>query len=91
MIFVCYGDTYIKIDLNKHIKDFNKSNADAIVSSSYYQLKFGTLSLNNKTKEVKKFNEKPIIREPINLGYFIFKKKNFINVKKKQQLDKIFK
>lgn len=83
--FVCYGDTYIKIDLNKYIKDFKSSKADGVVSSSYYQLKFGTLFLNSRTKEVKRFNEKPIIKDPINLGYFIFKKETLKMLKKNKK------
>ena len=80
--FVCYGDTYIKIDLKNYIKDFYKSKADAIVSSAYYQLKFGTLKLDLKKKYIKKFQEKPIIQQPINLGYFIFKKHTLRMLKK---------
>ena len=72
--FVCYGDTFIKINLENYVKAFYKSKADAIVSSAYYQLKFGTLKLDKKKLYIKKFQEKPIIQEPINLGYFIFKK-----------------
>ena len=46
--FVCYGDTFIKINLENYVKAFYKSKADALVSSAYYQLKFGTLKLDKK-------------------------------------------
>ncbi len=89
--FVCYGDTFIKINLEKHIKDFYNSKADGVVSSAYYQLKFGTLKLDKKNKYVTKFQEKPIIKQPINLGYFIFKKKTLLMIDKKKKLVKFFK
>lgn len=73
--FVCYGDTYIDINLKKYTNDFRKKNISASVVSAYYRIKYGTITYNKKNFLIKQFNEKPLIKNPINLGYFIFKKK----------------
>jgi len=74
--FVCYGDTYIKMNLKNYLKIFYRlnRNLDGIVTGAYYQLKFGIMK---KTKKniIQKFKEKPIIQDPINLGNFIFRNK----------------
>lgn len=84
--FVCYGDTYVDLNLNNYLSIFYKSKAPAIMVSTNYRIKYGTVSFNKKTYLVKKFNEKPIIKEPINLGYFIFDKK----LKKKINSNKLW-
>ena len=73
--FVCYGDTYIDINLKKYTNDFRKKNISTSVVSAYYRIKYGTITYNKKIFLIKQFNEKPLIKNPINLGYFIFKKK----------------
>ena len=80
--FVCYGDTYVNINLNKYIKDFKTKNKYAFVIGAYYKIKYGTVTYNKKTNIIKKFKEKPTIQEPINLGYFLFKKNLVSNIKK---------
>ena len=80
--FVCYGDTHVDIDLNEYIKKFYKSKKKSSVISSFYKLKYGTIEYNKKTKTVKVFKEKPIIKDPINLGYFIFKKELITEIQK---------
>lgn len=80
--FVCYGDTHVDIDLNRYIKKFIKSKKKACMIGSFYQLKYGTIEYNKKNNTVKAFKEKPIIKNPINLGYFIFKKELITEIKK---------
>lgn len=80
---VCYGDTYSKFDLEKYIKKFRKNLYQILVLSSYYQIKYGVLEF-KKNFIVKKFREKPILKTPINLGYFLFnhkQKKHIFNHK----------
>ena len=79
---VCYGDTYIDINLDKYINNFYKNTKQSSVISSYYKLKYGTISYNKKNLTVQKFKEKPLIDNPINLGYFIFKQNLIKDVKK---------
>ncbi len=80
--FVCYGDTYVDIDLKKYIKKFYSSKKSCSVVSSFYKLKYGTIEYNKISKVVKKFKEKPIIDDTINLGYFVFKKDLIKEIKK---------
>tara|TARA_B100000214_G_scaffold360912_1_gene323775 strand:+ start:1111 stop:1800 length:690 start_codon:yes stop_codon:yes gene_type:complete len=80
--FVCYGDTYVSINLNNYIKEFQNKKKYAFVVGTYYKIKYGTVTYNKKTKIIKKFKEKPTIQDPINLGYFLFKKKLMNNIKK---------
>ncbi len=82
--FVCYGDTHVDINLNEYVKKFYKSKKRASMVSSFYKLKYGTIEYHKKTKAIKIFKEKPIIKDPINLGYFIFKKE-LITVMKKNK------
>ena len=79
--FVCYGDTYININLKKYANDFRKKKISASVMSAYYRIKYGTITYSNKNFLVKQFNEKPLIKNPINLGYFIFKKNLISEIK----------
>jgi glucose-1-phosphate cytidylyltransferase len=74
--FVCYGDAFATLNLKKYINFFkkNKKNNFSTIVTSFYNLQFGTLKVNYKSKKVLDFNEKPKIKEPINIGYFIFKK-----------------
>ena len=72
---ICYGDTYVDLDLKDYIERFNKSKNPALMTGSFYQIKYGTVEFNKKNNLVKKFKEKPIIKSPINLGYFLFHKK----------------
>ena len=76
--FVCYGDAFATINLNKYIKFFkNLKKGNATMVGSIYRLQFGLLKINKKSNTVLKFMEKPKIREPINIGYFIFSKDFF--------------
>ena len=80
--FVCYGDSFATINFKKYIKFFSKNEKFSTMVTSFYKLQFGTLSVNSKTKTILKFNEKPPLKEPINIGYFIFKKELLEYIKK---------
>ena len=80
--FVCYGDTYVDINLKKYIKNFYDSGKNCSVLSSFYKIKYGTVEYNKLSKVVNKFKEKPVIDDPINLGYFVFKKVLIKEIKK---------
>ena len=76
---VCYGDTYSKFDLNNYINLFQTKLHQVQVLSSFYQIKYGVLE-HDKNFIVKKFKEKPTLKNPINLGYFLFKFKQKKNI-----------
>jgi len=79
---VCYGDTFVDINLYKYIYKFNKTSNFSYVVGSMYQIKYGTIKYINKKMVVKNFKEKPIIKDPINLGYFLFNKEILIKIMK---------
>jgi NDP-sugar pyrophosphorylase family protein len=82
---ICYGDTFVDIDLHKYISYFYKKTKKKLLGglvSQYFQVKFGMIEFNKKTFIVNKFLEKPILKNPINLGYFIFKNKTLLLIKK---------
>ncbi len=77
--FVCYGDAFATINLKKYTNFFSRCKKDvATMVGSFYRLQFGTLKINKKDNTVVKFMEKPKIKEPINIGYFIFNKNIFL-------------
>lgn len=77
--FVCYGDAFATLNLKKYIDFFKKNKKDnfSTIVTSFYNLQFGTLTVDSRSNKVLRFNEKPKIKEPINIGYFIFKKSIF--------------
>ena len=50
--FVCYGDTFIDINLKKYTNDFRKKISASVVSAYYrhflHNLKYGTITYNKK-------------------------------------------
>lgn len=89
--FVCYGDSFATIDYKKYINFFLKNNYLATIVTAFYRLQFGTLKIDSKTKTVLKFNEKPPLKEPINIGYFIFKKQILENIEKHKSWENFLK
>lgn len=89
--FVCYGDSFALIDYNKYVNFFLKNKNYSTMITSFYKLQFGTLKVDNKNKFVLRFNEKPKLKEPINIGYFIFKKEIFSFLKKFQSWESFLK
>ena len=79
---ICYGDTFADIDLNKYIYRFNTTSNFSYVVGTMYQLKYGTIKYTKKKMIVQNFKEKPIIKDPINLGYFLFNKEILIKIMK---------
>ena len=81
--FVCYGDAFAAIDIKKYSNFFKKlKKGSATILGSIYRLQFGILKINKKNDNVIKFMEKPKIKEPINIGYFIFNKNIFTIISK---------
>ena len=78
-IGVCYGDIFANIAFNNELSKLNKSKADAVLSAYKENSPFGHLDIKNNF--VKKFVEKPKMTKPINIGFYFFKKKVFLNTK----------
>ena len=86
---VTYGDSIANIDLEKellfHIKHGNKATVTAVRPRS----RFGRLEFDDNSS-VYNFDEKPIMNEWINGGYFIFKKVLLEKIANYQILEKGF-
>ena len=77
---VTYGDGIADIKLNQYLK-LHKKHKKSIIASKYINSQYGHLKIYKK--KVVKFAEKPIMSDPINIGYYFFTKKlfnNFFNV-----------
>ncbi|MBC8302730.1 MAG: NTP transferase domain-containing protein [Pelagibacterales bacterium] len=80
-IILCYGDTLVDINLNKLINLYAKDRTKFLVSSYELKSSFGILSTNKKNF-VTKFKEKPKLGVWFNVGYFLFSKSYFKDLKK---------
>jgi len=76
---VCYGDIFANISFKKELLNFKKNNIDCIVVGYNERSPFGHITIKNKL--VKKFYEKPNLKDPINIGFYFFKRKIFSNIK----------
>ena len=80
-IILCYGDTLVDINLNKLINLYVKDRTKFLVSSYELKSSFGILSTNKKNF-VTRFKEKPKLGVWFNVGYFLFSKSYFKDLKK---------
>lgn len=88
---VTYGDGLADINIVKLYKIYSKNNKQkALISTLKKRSQYGHIII-NKNKTVKKFVEKPLLTDPINIGYFIFNKKLFrLFFNKKDELENEF-
>ena len=77
---VTYGDGLADIDFKYYIKLYNK-NKKAIIACKNINSQFGHLKLNEN--KIISFEEKPVLDDPINIGYYLFSKKIFNNFYRK--------
>jgi len=80
-IILCYGDTLVDINLNKLINLYAKDRTKFLVSSYELKSSFGILSTSKKNF-VTKFKEKPKLGIWFSVGYFLFSKSYFKDLKK---------
>jgi glucose-1-phosphate cytidylyltransferase len=85
---VCYGDILADVNLNKSLSILNTNNYDATLFGYYENSNYGHLKF--KKNQVVNFVEKPKLKDPINIGFYIFKSnllKLFKNTKKELETD----
>jgi glucose-1-phosphate cytidylyltransferase len=71
---ITYGDGIADINLKRLFFNYFKDNQQKIyLTSSRKRSQYGHLKINNKNF-IKTFNEKPILQDPVNIGYYIFNK-----------------
>lgn len=85
-----YGDGIANINLKKLSKMYFKNKNKLIITSFKIKSQYGHIAY-NKNNIVTNFIEKPIIKSPINIGFYAMSKKIFkLNYKKKMELETDF-
>tara|TARA_B100001564_G_C20628377_1_gene665822 strand:+ start:424 stop:1113 length:690 start_codon:yes stop_codon:yes gene_type:complete len=82
-VILSYGDTISDINIDKLIEFHNSSDTHITISSYPIRIPFGVMTIDSNNF-VKKFIEKPILNELMNIGYYYlpFKYKNYMDNKK---------
>ncbi len=66
---LCYGDTLTNININQ-LRKISKKNKKSIIVSSYsIRIPFGVMSINS-SNNVTTFEEKPLLTQVMNIGFF---------------------
>ena len=76
---VCYGDIFANIAFKKELLNFKKKNIDGIAVGYKERSPFGHINVEKNL--IKNFYEKPLMKDPINIGFYFFKKNLFLNNK----------
>ena len=73
---LCYGDTISDINLTDLVK-FHRKNSESVTISSFpIMIPFGVMEV-DENNNVKSFNEKPILQNVMNIGYYYFNKEDY--------------
>lgn len=86
--YVAYGDDLSDVDIGKLKKFYESNNKIAVLTAIRPQNPFGILEIEEETGIIKSFKEKPLMKEWINGGYFMFSKKIFDYFEKGDELEK---
>ena len=70
---LCYGDTITDININKLITHHKQRPNSVTISSYPITIPFGVMGIDKD--QVKSFDEKPILSDVMNIGYYYFTKK----------------
>ena len=70
---VCYGDIFANIDFKKQLSLFRDKKISGVLASFKERSPYGHLKIDKK-KRITNFIEKPIMNNPINIGFYFFKK-----------------
>ena len=80
---LCYGDTISDINIDDFIKFHNYDPRNITISSYPIKIPFGVMTI-DENNFVREFEEKPILNEVMNIGYYYLPRKHnsFINEQK---------
>ncbi len=78
---VTYGDAVSDVNVKELVKFHKKHNLIGTVTGVHPRSKYGLLTI-DKNNVVQSFLEKPVLREWVNGGFMVFKKKFFAYLKK---------
>ena len=76
---VCYGDIFANISFKNELLKFKKNNIDCVAVGYHERSPFGHINVKNNL--ITNFYEKPKLKDPINIGFYFFKTKVFLNIK----------
>mgnify|MGYP005997131533 CR=1 FL=1 len=82
---VCYGDIFANISFKKELLKFKIKGVDCVAVGFGENSPFGHMKIKNHL--VQKFEEKPKLKDPINIGFYFFKKKIFSNISHNSRAD----
>ncbi len=74
---ITYGDGLSDININELVKFHKKHKKIGTVTGVHPRSKYGLLSWDTKTNIVEKFVEKPVLKDRVNGGFMVFKRKFF--------------
>lgn len=80
---VTYGDGVADIDIKKLVAFHKKQNTIGTITGVHPSSKFGLLTIDNKSR-AERFIEKPVLKEWVNGGFMVFKRKAFDYFKRKE-------
>jgi len=85
---VCYGDIYANINFKKQLSLIKNEKIFGVLASFKERSPYGHLNIDKKNR-IKSFIEKPIMNNPINIGFYFFKKTLFtkLSFNKKDDLE----
>src|SRR3989344_6047460 len=69
---VTYGDGLSNIDIRKVLEFHHKAKKMGTLSGVHSGSRFGLIDVNKKTGKIKKFHEKPVMKDYISGGYMVF-------------------
>src|SRR3989338_584438 len=85
--FVTYGDDLSDVDINKVLEFHKQSGKITTLTAVTPESPFGIIRLNSNN-EVVEFKEKPILKDVINGGFYVFNKRIFSFLKEGYDLEK---
>ena len=87
---VTYGDGLANINFHKQLKFYNKNKKKNLVTVYKIRSQYGHVKISKKLN-VLNFEEKPYLKLPINIGYYVFNKFDFLKFfNKKEELEDNF-
>jgi len=84
---VTYGDGVSNININKLVEFHKKEGKIGTITGVHPSSKYGTVNI-NQDNIINEFKEKPVLKDIINGGFFVFKKEFFNYIKKDCMLEK---
>lgn len=84
---VTYGDGVSNVNINKLLEFHKKEGKIGTITGVHPSSKYGNLSI-NQDNIINEFKEKPLLKDTINGGFFVFKKEMFNYIKGDCMLEK---